>query len=233
MALERGGGRLSCTEGWHPKSKRTRRSGRREEVEKHGSYHDTSRRGCARYARAQPTRVCTHDTVKLPRQKQLRYSPTVRVTRPWDNEDNQTAIVPAVVVADEMPRALPPDPQLPRDKSPSWPGISSHNRPLAFSPSSSVRPHAAGIHLTNRLTSEITSPHADAAPRQWLRFNIRGWFVDNEALSRNSRLLIASLNISILRCSFYFGHELPLHSSYLWYTMPEYIWRITNRSNYK
>lgn len=34
-------------------------------------------------------RVCTHDTVKLPRQKQLRYSPTVHVTRPRDNaEDN-------------------------------------------------------------------------------------------------------------------------------------------------
>lgn len=83
-------------------------------MEKHGGYHDTSRRGCARYARAQSTRVCTHDTVKLPRQKQLRYSPTVRVTRPWDNEDNQTTIVPAsqpaVIVADEIPRVPPPDP---------------------------------------------------------------------------------------------------------------------------
>lgn len=81
--------------GMTSKKQKNRRSGRREEVEKHGSYHDTSRRGCARYARAQSTRVCTHDTVKLLRQKQLRYSPTVRVTRLRDNEDNQTTIVPA------------------------------------------------------------------------------------------------------------------------------------------
>jgi len=35
-------------------------------------------------------RVCTHDTVKLPRQKQLRYSPTVRATRPRDNEEERS-----------------------------------------------------------------------------------------------------------------------------------------------
>jgi len=81
--------------GMTSKKQKNWHSSRREEVEKHGSYHDTSRRGCARYARAQPTRVCTHDTVKLPRQKQLRYSPTVRVTQPWDNENNQTTTMPA------------------------------------------------------------------------------------------------------------------------------------------
>lgn len=48
-----------------------------EGMEKHGAVITTLRRGCARYA-ARDTRVCKHDTVKLPRQKQLRYSPTVR-----------------------------------------------------------------------------------------------------------------------------------------------------------
>jgi len=50
--------------------------------------HEVSRpiRGDARNG----GRVCTHDTVKLPRQKQLRYSPTVRVTRPRDNEEERS-----------------------------------------------------------------------------------------------------------------------------------------------
>lgn len=138
--------------GMTSKKQKNRRSGRREVVEKHGGYHDTSRRGCARYARAQSTRVCTHDTVKLPRQKQLRYSPTVRVTRPWDNEDNQTTIVPASQPSSSLTKYLVffHRNRLPRDKLPSWTGINSHNRPLAFSPLSFPRPHAAHrVHLTN------------------------------------------------------------------------------------
>lgn len=151
--------------GMTSKKQKNRRggSGRRVEEEKHGSYHDTSRRGCARYARAQPTRVCTHDTVKLPRQKQLRYSPTVRVTRPWDNEDNQTTTTTTTTTITISHRASQPSSsltkclsrsstgiRLPRDKLPSCPWINSHNRPLAFSPSSSARPHVVHrVHLTN------------------------------------------------------------------------------------
>jgi len=70
--------------------KRERERERERESGKAGRLsHEVSRTWPIRGDARNGGRVCTHDTVKLPRQKQLRYSPTVRVTRPRDNEEER------------------------------------------------------------------------------------------------------------------------------------------------
>lgn len=65
-----------------------------------------------------------------------------------------------------------------------------------------------------RLISKITSPHTGPKePRgddDDSDFNHRERFIDNKTLPQNDRLLITSLDISVLRSSFYFDEELSL-----------------------
>lgn len=64
------------------------------------------------------------------------------------------------------------------------------------------------IRLISKITS--TGPKKPRGNDDDSDFNHRERFIDNETLPQNDRLLITSLDISVLRSSFYFDEELSL-----------------------